>query len=501
MAESLSRLALVMQALSVSNYDLAVNLKIDPSLISKWRRNKRRIPERSDTLNKIVNYLLELDRNLLESKIMPMLVSLNGSEPVAPDKARELLTRWLLESGPTQWFDASDDILNIDLDKNSYTSTIEVFNGMQGRYKAIEHFFGQVSDLPREHQLNIMLNEADDWILRSLSFKDRFMVLMKGWIGSGHGLNTIHYLDQRPHDLVDLIENWLKIHLSEDVGSFYQPLYAANQFPIVSFVVPGQAALTSHVCGDSQDQIVTILYTDQRTVCQFDWMFEFFKASCKPLIDVYKPDQSENLLNTLIRDKHLICSRPLNLQSPLPLLTSLNPDQLRDILNYNDVSDQAVAQFHNQLSTLKSLDTLATIRRYVHSLSAIEQALNHSEFEDPLLGTLVNQRIMVRREDLILSLRGLLGKIEANPQFELALTGREDDRLWCWPNMIILEGAFFISWGGKLSQNKLYSQEATLVSAFEVYFMNRWQMIPSIHRDRKENCRKLSNLVDRSKST
>jgi hypothetical protein len=484
MAEVVSRLALLMQVLGVVGNDVATALDIDPSLISKWKHNRRRVPERTDVMNRIAAYLLEVDDKRGGQAIRPMLQTLAGGKPIDRETTLELLVQWLVDPEPSTWFSHSDAISKVNLGTNSYTCAIEVFRGLQGRHSAVLKFLEVTRHLPPDNSMLLLIQENPAWLEASPAFQSQFKNGIISWLTSGHRVETINWIDRQPDLLQNLLHTWLPLELDFMIKTWYFPVYGRGSLPISILLVPGHAALVAHKCSDEEMDYHTILYSDQATVNQFEYIFSGIRRDCQRLVEVYQPEETGGLVSRFTENWMQVRNKRISLQSMLPMLISLPIDQLRSIFEENNVEASRRDDMLDQWTAYQQSRDGDIQARLIHHLGAIEHVANEKDYVDPFLSAMAGQPIRVRQVYFRNYLQMLSRDLQNNERIEVALVRSDIFNRFSCPNALIISGAFLAAWGNKMHQNKLLAQEATLVHAFERYFDDRWQLIPRVCRDR-----------------
>ena len=330
-----------------------------------------------------------------------------------------------------------------------------------------------------------MMREGTAWVEESPEFHMQYKRGITGWLASGHSMESIHWVDQQPENLMDLIHNWLPMHLDSKINSWYLPVYGKTNLPMTMYIVPGIIALVTCPCNSEPDDYHSVLYTDQATVRQYEYIFNTIKADCLQLVEKFQLQSMPELISRFTESWHQIRNKYISMHSILPLLISLPQEHLRSICQENGIEPGRIDDLLEQWLAFRRSRDSSTRVRIVHHLGAIEHAAGEADFIDPLLSALAGQPIRVRQKHFRDYLRILCDEIQENENVELALVRSEIFSRSVWPNLMIISNDFMTAWGNKLFQNKLFSQEATLVHAFELYFSERWQQIPRICRDRQ----------------
>jgi transcriptional regulator with XRE-family HTH domain len=503
MPQAASRLALLIQLLDITGYDLAISLDIDPSLISKWKRKRRKIPGRTDAMPKIAGYLLDVDARQGGRTIVPLLNTMSQGSPMNREKAIELLTQWLLDPEPPEWYAGDQKDLSGRLEKDSYSCRVDVFRGVVGRRIAVLRLLDDIRELPPDHTLFIYTQEDLDWIIDDPEFLSEFRRRLSAWACTGHKLEVIHWVDRRQEHLQALIQHLLPLHIDSRINSWYYPLYGDLNLPLTCLIVPGVKALVgSNMDADGVQH--TIVYSDQPTVRQLESIFQSVKVGCVKLIDYFQTEQIPILMKCFLDSRLRADNQIISIQSRLPLLFCLPSDSLNRILSENGISGTALTDIVQQWSIIGSIfgnkismEKRAISRiRIMHHLGAIEQVLKQQVFEDPFLSAFTGQPIQVGRCYFVEYLRFLANALLRSECLEIALIRSDTYSRSAWPNQMILSNGFWAAWGMKSSQNRLIAQESTLVHAFGKYFQDRWQMVPHISRERQSVARCLRDLAD-----
>jgi len=129
--KSTSRLAYLMNALNILGGDLANELHVDYSLVSKWKNNKRPLTNRSSYLKKIADYILSIDSAAKKEFIIHLLKEYDPNLNIAsPKDIHSSLCRFLSES--SQPIQSYNKLIYGD-NKNTYQTGFKVYTGNEGK--------------------------------------------------------------------------------------------------------------------------------------------------------------------------------------------------------------------------------------------------------------------------------------------------------------------------------------------------------------------------------
>ena len=486
MLQTTSRLALLIQMLGITGNDLANSVGIDPSLISKWKNNRRRVPGRTDTMRKIAIYLLALDDEQDGRTIRPLLNRLVKNEPINNEDSIDLLTQWLLDVDQSDWYPDFGKNSEIRLDQNSYICPMEVFRGLSGRRIAALRFLDEIQSLPSGQRAFLMMQDDVSWLDGDPAFSEAFMRKLTAWITSGHGLDIIHWVDRKPEHLQSIVQQWLPIHLSSKVNSWYYPVYSDLPLPMSCFVVPDQLALIGSMTDLAPDDYHTILYTDRATIRQCEWLFNSMQRKCVLLVENYPPDQVHQMVHRFAEYWQPIDKKVVSLHSSLPLTLGLPQESMARIIADNNLDDsigeRLLAHWTNYGCGKVPGRPPGSRVRVIHQIEAIEQVLTLSDYADPMLSMLAGRPVKIANHYFRELLLAMSEAVKNDNTYEIALARREIFNRSVWPNYLIISNTFFTAWGNQVNQNQLFGREATMVHAFERYFNDCWQKTPRVNR-------------------
>ncbi len=489
MSQASSRLALLIQMLGITGNDLANSLGIDPSLISKWKHNRRRVPGRSDTMRHIADYLLTIDEEQDGRALKPLLTALSKGKQPAHDEAVDLLTQWLMESNQADWFPDVENSTQVRLDQNSYVCQMEVFRGLAGRRIATLRFLDKIMALPADRQLLLMTQEDISWVDSDPDFREQFKKRLDAWVSTGHQLEVIHWIDRKPEHLNSIVQHWLPLHLDSQVNAWYYPVYEDLHLPFTLIVVPGYLALEGSMTNWAPEDYHTLLFSDQATVRQCEWMFRKIQKDCTLLVENYQPRETQQIINRFAESWQQVGNKVISLQSNLPLTLGLPREKLDQVLidnHFDSSSRERLLQLWFTYGCSCHPGRPAGNRvRLIHHYEASEKILSQQEYTDELLSSLAGKTVKVKVQyyrDMLLT---MAQAVKEDDSYEIALARSDIFNRSVWPNYLVVSNTFLTVWGSKAGQNQLFAREATLVHAFEHYFNERWQQIPRINRDRQ----------------
>jgi hypothetical protein len=500
MAQIVSRLALLMQMLDISNHDMARSLDIDNSLLCKWKNNQRRIPVRTEVLPRIVDYLVASDQEQGGRVLAPLLCPEQDIHP--PDRAALtlLLTRWLQERSPIMSGGRMEQLPQIWLGHNNYICPIELYQGAEGRRTAILRFLDLAEATPPHTPVLLLTQEDQAWVTDDAGFGETFRLKLQALAATHAHLEQIFWLGRSLEDMQAMIHHWLPLHLKGVARACYHPAYNDLNLPLTLMVIPGRAVLFGLSAGGQANAYHTAICADPGSITHYEAVFRALQADCRPLLQHFRPEEIYALSE---RHAHLWQNKPdwrTCLQSPLPTVMNGSHALLDRILDDNQLDESArkhmldCRRVFTQAECSKANGLYAS--RQVFLLESIEKAMHKPFVEDWLLSALAGHSIRISQNVLRCHLRNLALQLLQTGTPEIALLRSDLFHRSAWSNLMLLEGCFVAAWAASRNDLYLFMHEPTLVQGFQQYFDRFWLEIPWACRDRRQVADRLLMLAD-----
>ncbi|MEA4889671.1 MAG: hypothetical protein VB070_09440 [Clostridiaceae bacterium] len=502
MTQAVSRLALIMQMLDISNTDMAKTLDVDHSLLSKWKNNQRRIPVRTDIMPKIVSYLITSDEEQGGQVLRPLLCPAHDSRQPTREELGQLLTGWLQDHAPLDSGKSLVQPPQIWLSKNNYVCPMEVYQGDSGRQIAVMRFFDTALSLPPDIPILMITQEDTNWFNGDAAFLQQFTLKLSTLAASHHHIELIHWIDRKPDDLQAVIKYWLPLHLITQIKSCYYPVYGDITLPMTLFIIPGHLALSGSSIADNPDSRHTMLYSDLGTITQNENIFYSIQAHCQPLMQHFKTKDILPMTDRFQYLWHQSTEKHFCMQTTMPTLMTWSKDQLTQIISDNRLDDGQCRETLENWTIFHANDggpekPGSKFARHVFLLDSLEKAIHKPFVDDWMLSAITGRPIKIRQTIFRSHLRQMADELRKNAKLEIALIRSERFHQTAWPNLMIMTGFFVTAWSPNKPDSHIFAQESTLVQGFQRYFNDYWQQIPRICRDRDQIVQQLLDLADK----
>ncbi|KAB2953843.1 hypothetical protein F9B85_04305 [Heliorestis acidaminivorans] len=280
-----------------------------------------------------------------------------------------------------------------------------------------------------------------------------------------------------------IITEWLPLHLTGRVKSFYYPLYSDLTFPTTLFIVPKALAITGMTSDNPSHNRYSALHTDLFTVEQCTWIFKHMQAKCRPLVELTAVHEAMELFDLV--DSKQFHRNDAYFYVKLPLLLASSEAILQEVLSANKADKLTVEkclQYHQRMTALLYND--CTNRQFYH----LEELKNLASLEyriDPLLSALLGMPIEVTKKHFMQSIQVMSRRIKENAHWEIALISCHEIatsmpvQLWVEKNNSVL------AWSSDDTFPYAASAlEPTVVNAFYHIYDRMWHTVPKVFRDR-----------------
>lgn len=316
------RLDRLMHFFALNNSRLAREIRIDPSLVSRWRNGSRLPSPRSGHLESLSRYF----SSLVSEDIDPVLrrhLSLEGGVTLT-----EALMDWLQEgidhqmpaehphrpedrfrlashvvtnigemiSSPFQVPAPPPDPLDIPNLPPGDPVDCHLYRGRAGKRAASLRLLSLTLASPSSREL--FLTSEDDllWMTEDPRFLPLWADLLRRVLEAGHRITIIHVVNRKMEEIISILRHWVPLHLTGKIRSFYYPKYSGRQIRNTTFILQGQAAVVSQMSTLWPEETeVTILYEDARATAAFEAIFRNRLTVCRPLLRVYQDEQTRQL--------------------------------------------------------------------------------------------------------------------------------------------------------------------------------------------------------------
>lgn len=266
MAKKLSPIGFLMDLLDVPVQQLAQDLFIDRTTISKWRSGARRLNENSPYFEKLVRIFMEKNEHTGKVVLQRLFSGVYPSSPQSTEEEVAALVAQYLQD------DRSFELLGQyveDRQKALYQTTVSVFRGVEGRKTALNMVLNLAEVYPHPCVIKLLELDSFEWMSRDMAYMKGFIHKIEVLKKKGHQFELSYATEKTSSGfrqfyraLSSLIYNKnFRVNLidSDESGYIVPSMYA----------VEGKCVAVSVNYEDNPKSIHTIIHYDKFTLQKY----------------------------------------------------------------------------------------------------------------------------------------------------------------------------------------------------------------------------------------
>ena len=327
------KLDFLMKVTNTSNSALALNIKLDPSHISRLRRGERSALKNEACLDTMAAYFArhcEQDyqkKAIFEALGQSPFLSADGSLPA-------LIASWLSSGGQSEVDTVESFLSGLARVRNEQSEAtavcrpaperskreVEMYFGPDGKRRAVLAFLSDVLDQCRPQTLLLFSDESMDWLSDDRDFVLKWESLMTRFLAQGGKIKIIHTVSRDLDEMLSAINQWMPLYLSGSIEPYYYPKKRDGLFKRTLFVAPHVSAVVSSSVGGMYPQAANLLFRDKSAISAFEHEFLAYLSLCKVLMHIFTAKEEAACLDTLRDFENAPCNAVIRTES-LSLLT------------------------------------------------------------------------------------------------------------------------------------------------------------------------------------
>jgi hypothetical protein len=534
-----NKLDFLIKNFNSSNSKLARAINVDPSLVSKWRRGNRTPAPDSPHIPLLVNYFLNAgslqhQKDALVNVLKQVHPNLENFESLHTRKA---LTSWLLSEsntvsnnysqtpGVVQSIDINDILAKMSaLDKFSagiedvtpqtgWDMTIkhgergyyEVFKGIKGKRRAVMNFLNMVLSSPRPLELLLYSEEDIEWLVGDPQFFTNWGKALKQVLLSGHKVIIIHHVNRDPARIMAVIDQWVPLHLTGRLESYYYPKYTEKVIKATMFIARGTAAILAVTPEKGHDTDFTFFHTDPLVIRLAEENFLAFLSTCRQLVEIYK---SGNMLEYYrkvcqLEEKpgfqYVLRNGPTSLTMPAGLYAKL----LDDMPLPEKEKKERLALYQKRIEAFHRNLSLYRYREFIN-IGAFETNLMENGHAYNGLELFTDRAAKCGTADYIKHIAHIINLLEKYDHYEVILYKQHEIDHANKMYLSVKEEAAVILSTCHDPGNKpiaIITHQDNIANAFEEYFDNLLEHVAVSRRGKGAVIKKLRNSIDRLRAS
>ena len=486
-----NHLSILMKVFSISSKNLSELMHIDSSLISKWRSGKRILKPKSVYVNKISDYIMELDKQNNYMNVCELLS--NQYENIYSRSEKEIgvyLKTWLTsENDQTQKSTIFDEL--------RYSDSIEIgmvykFKDNGGRRKAVK--FQQEYTLINAPGLEIWSYTEEDvsWLYDDPDYLNEWSTNLHRSVQNGNQIKIIHPMGRSYEDTAVSILKWMPLHMTGKTHAFYIPKYTDEPLKYTVFLVPNQMAVFN-ISSTVQSKVLNTYLTNDASILDNlqNILQAFFDVSI-PIFKQYTFKLKAEYLDYLIGV--LETKKMKYIYSSTFLFMPMSEGLIREILLYNHATEAQITKYKEQYRIISMLN-VRSLSRYLINFEQIRNQINQDNVILDRLSFIMGKTITVPRTLFTKIVYESIDKIQSNDNLEIGIT--DNTMLRDLGNINIFVQEFTCAQFSSAAQEaplSLVTKELTILTAVFQKLEKIWYTIPRLNRNKDFVCKQIKEL-------
>lgn len=289
-----NKLKLLMKIFRISNSDLALLLRVDVSLISKWRSGSRSMDSNPEYAKKLVAYIVDLDKKNHYKNIRELLSKdYNTVITCSEDELVLFLTDWLCSKKEDK---AHESVLEDMIRSKSLTRIDQMYywEGTEGRRQAVEYFTQYANSFSPGVEIISYTNQSNQWFHEDPGFLQRWMKLIREFFAKGNVMKIVHPMNRNYYDIAASMGKWLPLHMTCEVKGYYLKKYDEKEaVKVTMLVLTGKMVLFSISTDESDGECKTWSVTDSVLTEEIERVAKKHLENSKPLFKRYSIESEE----------------------------------------------------------------------------------------------------------------------------------------------------------------------------------------------------------------
>ena len=433
------KLDFLMNITNTSNSALALNIKLDPSHISRLRRGERNALKNEACIGAMATYFARHCEQDYQQKALAEALNLSVF-PLDEGKLSACLTQWLSvksKNEPNTVGNFLSGLVNI---KNrppvaaasspdgtlseSKNSETEVFFGTSGKRRAVIKFLAEVIAKGSPQTLLLFSDETTDWMTDDREFAIQWGFLMAQFLSRGGKIKIIHTVSRDLDEMLSAISQWMPLYMSGAIEPYYYPKKRDGVFKRTLFIAPNVAAVVSNSVGNMAEQAANVLLRDKASVAAYEREIREFLSLCKPLMQIFTSKDEMSYFHTLLEFEAEQSNSIIKTDS-ISLLTM--PETVASsILRRNSGINRNFLDFHTNRKELFEKNIHSNSFTEILTLQDIETVLN-GNVKVSFFDMLSSDSVFYTAEEYISHLEHLVVLLEKYENFHVAFIGDASD--------------------------------------------------------------------------
>lgn len=406
MSHLATNLSLLMELLNIPSKELSLDLKIDPSVVSRWRSGKRRLVAGGAWTGELARYFLRRRPDEVER----LLRSLCPLETAAGIGAEECLSKWLCGRR------TCDDTLLYERESAAPPPGTPCAEGNEAVRRILREFLDYVLTIPGPGEILFVCPDGLSIFTGDIAYNLPLQALLWEVFQHGYRLKTVLRPDYRVSDVALACGPWLAAHLRGYIQSYYYDDFCINEEEEILVCLPGRLAIQTVVgAGPAK----ALIWTDPQRVDEVQGRCQAYFAKAQQRFRYGFLETPGGFLSEV----RVRVDKPAFLVQRLPQFGLLDTEEMGELFR---LTQDELALLRREFAPL--LLTPEEQQGEVWHLvdaGAVERGLDHERCLCQTLSRICNRRIYLPARQLAALLLRARRLLDESPKYHLLCLSSE----------------------------------------------------------------------------
>lgn len=472
-----NHLTTVMKRLQISSKELALSLRINATLVSKYRNQKRRISK--ELAEQIASYIiLDFCRGYtcLQSNLKDLLepYSEKSIEAYTIEELVPLLADYLLDDSQVE----DRDIAAIQ--HGCWDTQVQLYTGLQG-WKDVTSAFAERAVKRSNHEIYI-----GEFVYFDYEKQENYEIyshanqVYMDLIEAGHKLTLITTMKEEYQSYGVLIK-WLQLYARDNIEVYYLEFPDKWDYQQSVVVEKGEQVYVNLDAHRDYEKDIYMRVTDPAVVDYYYRMLREMKTYAHPLLEKIKIHQQQRLQYQM--EKDLFPGRTVYLLDSVPTYRNMPESVLLQVLEDNGIENALKEEILNSFHWWENFYAKNHCR-CIFDLEEIEKNCAVDQILDYELSAIVGREIYVKQEYLQQHFQYLLYN-HTWSRFQMAYYPFSKlELVYRYLTMIVQGDNLLIMWSMPNCKNCLQYHESSYIGGCKRYLKHLWQELPNANKNR-----------------
>lgn len=522
------KLSFLMDTFNIKSSALSKYLFVDPSLVSKWRTGKRKLPFNSENFDGICEFIANYSMSTLQKKKLCFILKLDTTDKLPDSHQLNIaLHKWFTDNSinfdefeltqpeikGTFTFDnilyafSSDNIIdteNYDIPEvTAQQDQFTLYEGIHGLLEALNNLIANISKLTPGQSLYLCLPGSYINLISNEFYLEKYCSMFSQLLERGQNIKLITNIDFNINYNNPAYIQIISLCKTGHFDIYCLPSGLDIEKKYTMGVVPGNGTFFCLPHHKPSQTILTFLSFDMRIVDCYKIYFEYLLSISHSIIYAITPKRINHILN--LSESFFSKMEELNIFSDCLYISTMNPKLFERLLAKNKMDNLRSRKLYNALLThhhffIKNLSLFR--HRFIIPLSSIDEMINSNGYSYPQTAYFTEKSLKASPYDVINHLQWLIMLLKQHPNLQIALPtdttlssfNQYRHKIWGFKSN---SAAMILFLENRKGLNGFIIGEKNVFFPIEETFNNLWDSIPQNQVDTSSVIKTLKSRIDK----